>query len=177
MEKDIDIDVMDREILKHLEKDSRRSLKALANELNIKTSTIYNRVRRLQEKEIVRGFSVIYNPEIFNFETLGLVKIQLQNHKIESYQKKFVNSYAGYLKDEFEQILFISICDDLQHIVCIVPFITKDSSDRFFEKIKKTPYIKEINVEFMSQIIKGEKLFFFNDDIVDMEEEFDFHSE
>ena len=53
------LDDKDRAILNELEKDSRRSTKSIAKDLNIPRATVHERIRRMMERGIIKGFTVV----------------------------------------------------------------------------------------------------------------------
>lgn len=156
------IDELDEEILKYLETDARKSLKKLADDLNKKTSTIYHRLQRMQNNNIILGYSVIYNPEVFKYKKIGELRIDLKPHNIKGFDDVFVISFAKYLKEEFNKILFISILENLRQIMCLVPFVNDEDLNNFVTELKNNAYVENINVEFFHSIIKGQKLFNFD---------------
>ncbi|KXA92624.1 AsnC family transcriptional regulator [candidate division MSBL1 archaeon SCGC-AAA259M10] len=52
-----EIDETDVEIVKKLEKNARGSFREIAEELNVSEGTVYNRVKKMQEEGIIKGFS------------------------------------------------------------------------------------------------------------------------
>ncbi len=53
------LDDKDRAILTELQKDARRSTKAIAKDLNIPRATVHERIKRMMEKGIIKGFTVV----------------------------------------------------------------------------------------------------------------------
>ena len=53
------LDEKDRAILMELQKDARRSTKAIAKDLNIPRATVHERIKRMMDKGVIRGFTVI----------------------------------------------------------------------------------------------------------------------
>jgi len=53
------LDEKDRAILTELERDSRRSIKSIAKDLNIPRATVHERIRRMTEGGIIKGFTVV----------------------------------------------------------------------------------------------------------------------
>jgi DNA-binding Lrp family transcriptional regulator len=51
-------DELDLRLLKELKEDSRRSVRQLAKSLKESPSTVYNRVKRLEAKSVIRGWTV-----------------------------------------------------------------------------------------------------------------------
>ena len=162
------IDDLDEHILKYLENDARKSLKKLAEELNKKTSTIYHRLQRMQNNKTILGYSVVFNPEIFDIAKIGMVRIELKPHNIKGFDNMFIQSFAKFLKEEYPEILFISILEsepNNKEVFCIIPFKSEQDYEDFSKTIKENPYVENITFRVFSEIIKGQKLFNFDKDM------------
>ncbi len=162
----ITIDELDEEILKYLENDARKSLKKLAEDLQKKTSTIYHRLQRMQNNKVILGYNVVFNPEFFNYKKIGQIKIYLKPHNIKGFDSMFIGSFANFLKEEYKQILFISIIEKENQIFCIIPFKTQEKFAEFMIELRKNPYVDDIKTEFFSEIIKGHKIFNFDKNLI-----------
>jgi DNA-binding Lrp family transcriptional regulator len=53
----VNVDETDLKIIKMLEKDARVSFRAIAKQLGVSEGTVYNRVKRLQDEGVIRGYS------------------------------------------------------------------------------------------------------------------------
>lgn len=67
-----ELDHTDQEIIKQLNQDGRKSYRQIARELNLSVGTITNRVNKLQETGIIKGFQIQldYTQLGYNIETL-----------------------------------------------------------------------------------------------------------
>ena len=157
------IDDLDIEILKYLEDDARKSLKKLADELNKKTSTIYHRLQRLKSNEVILGYSVIFNPKFLNIKKISFEKIVVKPLNFSSLDDMFIKSFANFLDKEFPQVLFIALSEDGKIIYLISIHRSEDDHKDFIVKLKDNPYIEKIESEYFSQIIKGQKIFNFDE--------------
>jgi len=157
------IDDLDIEILKYLEGDARKSLKKLADELNKKTSTIYHRLQRLKSNEVILGYSVIFNPKFLNIKKISFEKIVVKPLNFSSLDDMFIKSFANFLDKEFPQVLFIALSEDGKIIYLISIHRSEDDHKDFIVKLKDNPYIEKIESAFFSQIIKGQKIFNFDE--------------
>lgn len=72
------IDEVDRVILSQLEIDSRLSFKDLAAKVNLSANAVAERVRRLQERGIIRRFTIELNFERIGLPVHALVEIKLE---------------------------------------------------------------------------------------------------
>jgi Lrp/AsnC family transcriptional regulator, leucine-responsive regulatory protein len=53
------LDDKDLAILAELKKDARRSTKAIAKDLNIPRATVHERIKRMMDRGVIKGFTVI----------------------------------------------------------------------------------------------------------------------
>ena len=160
-----EIDALDIEILRYLEDDARKSLKKLADDLNKKTSTIYHRLQRLKSNDIILGYSIIFNPDYLNIKKISLEKITIKPLNISNLEGMFLKSFGEYILTEFDQALFIALSENenAKVIYLISIHITEELHAEYIESLRNNPYIEDIETEFLSQIIKGQKLFSFNE--------------
>jgi DNA-binding Lrp family transcriptional regulator len=158
-----EIDQLDIEILKYLEDDARKSLKKLAETLKKKTSTIYHRLQRLKAKNFILGYSIIFNPEFLDVKLISMEQIKLKPLNISSLDTMFVKSFAGFINNEFPQVLFIGVSKDSKEIFLISAHKEDDDHKAFIDVLKNNPYIDAITSSYFSQIVKGQKLFNFNE--------------
>lgn len=157
------LDELDRQIILALEKDARVSLKQLAKELDIKTSTIYHRLHRLQESNVINGFTVVLNPEFLNIEKHALLIISLKNLMVKDSKldSMFVNSFAKFLEEQFPESLLISIGED-NKIYMFSAHPDSDQFEKFLARLKKIPYVEDVEIRNFQNIIKGNRLYRFS---------------
>ncbi|UWR78394.1 Lrp/AsnC family transcriptional regulator [Phaeobacter inhibens] len=70
------LDELDRAILTALVNDARTSWKELATEMGVSSPTIRDRVRRLQDRGIVQGFSVEVSPAALGYSLEAVVRFR-----------------------------------------------------------------------------------------------------
>ena len=58
----MELDDVDRKILRALQKDARASFKKIGEDVGVSEATVFVRVRKLQEKGVLRGFKAIVDP-------------------------------------------------------------------------------------------------------------------
>ena len=75
-------DDLDYRLLHELKVDSRRSVRQLAKSLNESPSTIYNRVKRLESKEVIRRWTVTLDYDQLNLDTTAFVFVCLDPQNV-----------------------------------------------------------------------------------------------
>ena len=164
------MDKVDIKLLAAMELNARVSLKNLARDLNVKTSTIYHRLHKLRESNILERFTIEVNPEQIGLNVHSLVAIRLKKMVIGKLDSMFLESFAKFLSDQYLEVLFSSVGDDDQ-IWIIASFRDNDHYTKFLEEIKENPYIENYSTVLFNKILKGKKIFTFNADMMQQEED------
>lgn len=79
----MDLDRTDRAIVDYLMHDARQSNKELAARVGIAPSTLSERLRRLQEAGVFRGFHADVDPKALNIGLEAMIAIRLRRHTAE----------------------------------------------------------------------------------------------
>jgi Lrp/AsnC family transcriptional regulator, leucine-responsive regulatory protein len=81
------INEIDRKLLDALRHDARMSLKELAEQVGLSSPSVAERIRRLQERGVIRGFTVDIDPAALGFTLLAIVRIRPLPGKLHIVQK------------------------------------------------------------------------------------------
>jgi len=164
------MDKIDVKILAALEQDSRLSLKSLAEDLGIKTSTIYHRIHKLKENNVLEGFTIVVNPVKIGLIIHCLIQIKLSRTIVGKLDKMFLESFAKYLNEDFEELVFSSIGSD-ESIWCLASFKEEKELGVFEEKMEENQYIEDFTLIRLNDITKGKKIFAFREDLINIDGE------
>ena len=91
-------DATDLDIIEQLKQDGRKSLREIAENLDISPSTASNRFTKLKEKGIIKGFRPVIDYESLGFGFTTVTHIRSRSGMIEEVQERlsdlgFVSSY------------------------------------------------------------------------------------
>lgn len=155
------MDDIDKQLLKHLEKNSRVSLKKLALELNVKISTLYHRFHKLSESKKIEQYSVIINPKSLDVKFFYLITLKPKFIPDQDKENVFLTSFATFISEQFEEIFFSGLSDDLElHI--LVSFFSEKHRSEFIQMLDENPYFTEKSMIQLTTIPKGLKMWNFN---------------
>lgn len=73
---EVEIDDIDRHILAALSEDARLSLKDLASRVGLSSPSVSERLRRLEERGVIRGFTVDIDPVALGYTLQAIVRIR-----------------------------------------------------------------------------------------------------
>jgi Lrp/AsnC family transcriptional regulator for asnA, asnC and gidA len=93
------LDNIDKKILMILQKNSRTPLREISKEVDLAESTVYERIKKMRERGIIKRFSVVLNPNALGLGVLAFVLIKakagMYSHVAEELKKypKIVEVY------------------------------------------------------------------------------------
>lgn len=93
------LDTTDIALLKALQKDSNRTVKSLASELDRSTTPVFERIKKLEREGYIQGYSARLNPKKLGLKQTVFVAITLQGHT-RSFLEKFVKQV-----NEFPEVI------------------------------------------------------------------------
>ena len=79
------LDEIDIKILKHLQKDGRETASKIAEKLNLTVPTITERIKRLQESSVIKGFQAIIDPKSVSLDVSAVITVISSSSK--NYQR------------------------------------------------------------------------------------------
>ncbi len=77
------MDKIDRHTLKSLQLDGRKKNSELAREAGLAPSTMLDRVKKLEEKQIIKGYRAVMDPEKLGLKAQGFACISLDRHRVK----------------------------------------------------------------------------------------------
>lgn len=74
----MDIDETDREILKLLQEDARRPITEIADEVGLSSAAVHNRLDRLEEDDVIRGYRVFVDPAAVGLDAHAVIRLEFE---------------------------------------------------------------------------------------------------
>ncbi|MBS7641292.1 Lrp/AsnC family transcriptional regulator [Candidatus Bathyarchaeota archaeon] len=132
-------------MIKLLQEDSRTSYGKLANKLGVSVGTVYNRVKNLEEKGVVRGYTAIIDPVKAGYGTIAIILVQAEGAHlvdVENEIAKIDNVVAVY-----------DITGDFD-IAVIARFKDRFELNSFVKKLLSMPYVKRTVTNVVLNVVK-----------------------
>jgi DNA-binding Lrp family transcriptional regulator len=86
------LDDLDMKIIMLLQDDSRLSFNKLAGKLGVSVGTAYNRVKALEERGIVKAYTVVLDYARLGFELTALILIQADGKHLEEVEAEIAKA-------------------------------------------------------------------------------------
>lgn len=90
------LDDIDRKIIRVLGKDARTSLRKISELVNVSLGTVSNRVKKMEKKGIIEGYSVILNPNHIGWELNVVIGLRIQKGRLIEIQEKIAKDSRVY---------------------------------------------------------------------------------
>lgn len=91
----IKLDPTDIKILEIVQQDARITTKALADQLNLSTTPVFERVKRLEREGLIKKYVALVDNKLLGLRLIAFISISLTKHS-RSYLEKFVNEVSQY---------------------------------------------------------------------------------
>ncbi len=72
----VELDETDRKILTELQRDGRRSFKKISEDAGVSEATVFVRVKKLQEKGVLKGFRAVVDPKVVGKSLTAIVLVR-----------------------------------------------------------------------------------------------------
>ena len=70
------LDEADLKILRELQRDARASFKTIAQKVGVSEATVFVRVRKMHEKNVIKGFTTLVNPAAVGKPLIAIVLVR-----------------------------------------------------------------------------------------------------
>ena len=124
MDKKLKLDGIDKIIIKRLVLDARTPVLSIAREVGISGAAIHQRLRKLEESEVIEGSRLILNPKALGYTTTAFVGIFLESASIYSSAIKLLKEIPEVVESHYttgNYAIFIKILcknnEDLMHLL------------------------------------------------------------
>ena len=130
------LDTIDHQIIKLLQINGKATIKEIANKLNLTTSPIFERIKRLEKEEIIKGYTALVDPKKVDNGQIVFCNISMPNYNDKNI-KEFENKV-----DFMPEVL------ECYHIAGVVDYQMKvlvkdiDAYNKFLQKISLLPMVR-----------------------------------
>lgn len=88
----MDIDDIDRKILKILQADGRTALSEIARRLEMGSATIHERVNTLEEQGFIKEYRAVLDPELLDQDRIAFVRVKTEAGQFSTVAERLVET-------------------------------------------------------------------------------------
>ncbi|MCW3463514.1 Lrp/AsnC family transcriptional regulator [Chitinophaga nivalis] len=150
------LDEIDLKLLKLLTNDSSRTIKELAEEVNLSSSPVVARVKRLENNGYIKKYIALLNPEKFNQGFIVFCNIKLKQH-----DREIGHSFVADILKIDEVVECYNISGDYDFFLKVFARDMKHYQDFVFNKLGSVKSIGSAHSTFVMSEIKNSHNFCF----------------
>jgi Lrp/AsnC family transcriptional regulator for asnA, asnC and gidA len=117
----IEIDGIDKEILRALMEDARKPILQIANKVGISGVAIHQRLKKLEQSGVISGSKLTVNPKVLGYNTMAFIGIYLdkaaRNLEAVAALKKIPEVIECHYTTGNWSVLIKIICKDNEHLM------------------------------------------------------------
>jgi DNA-binding Lrp family transcriptional regulator len=139
------LDELDKNLIRELEKDARRSLRKLSRNLGISITTLSKRISRLEKSGVIKGYSVLVDPESIGFDLTAIIELVVSKGKLMELEReiaKMRNVFAVY-----------DITGSTDAVV-LARFRKRNEMSRFIKSLLAMRYVERTNTHVVLNVVK-----------------------
>lgn len=145
--KSLKLDEINMKILRCIQEDPKIRIRDLSNKLNIPKSTVYYRLRKLEELGVIKGYNVILDSEKLGFEYLVVILVRGR------YGPKYHEEIGKFLsKNPYIQAIYYVLGET--DFVVIGKFPCKEKYMEFLESLINSQFIERSSTMVIAKVIK-----------------------
>ena len=144
------LDELDQRILDELQSDARVANAELARRLNLSPPAVHARVKRLEERGILRGYVALLDREQLGFDMLCFIQISLQLHQVEQ-----VSHFRATIQQIPEVLECHHVTGEYDYLLKIVVRNRQELERLIMKKLTPIPGVARIHTSLVFSEIKA----------------------
>jgi DNA-binding Lrp family transcriptional regulator len=140
-----ELNEVDRKILRELEKDAKRSLRQISRSLGISVTTLSSRILKMEKSGLIRGYSVLLDPEAAGFDLTAIIEIVVSKGKLMEVEREIA---------KMRNVFAVYDVTGLTDAVIIAKFRKRSDMNRFIKSLLSMRYIERTNTHLALNVVK-----------------------
>ncbi|MGC8601030.1 MAG: Lrp/AsnC family transcriptional regulator [Thermoprotei archaeon] len=141
----MELDELDLKILALLQENGKMGYREMAQKLKTNPSTIFNRVRSLEAKGVIKRYTTIVDPDSLGYEITAVIMIRASGPRIVDLEKQ--------LASMSESSLVYDITGEFD-IMVSAKFRDRSSLDKFVKKILTLEGVERTTTNLVLNVVK-----------------------
>ena len=139
------MDDVDRKIIRLLQEDARKSFNKIAESLGIAVGTAYNRVKNLEDKGILKGYTIMLDSAKLGYGLTALILIEAEG--------RYLPEVENELAKLDDVICIYDITGDYD-IAVVARFKNRSTLNSFIKSTLKMPHVSRTVTNVVLNVVK-----------------------
>lgn len=139
------MDDIDRNIIRLLQEDSRKSFNKIAESLGIAVGTAYNRVKNLEDRGILKGYTIVLDPTKLGYGLTALILIQADGRYLPEVEKELA---------KLDEVISIYDITGDYDIAVVARFMNRAMLNNFIKSTLKMSHVNKTVTNVVLNVVK-----------------------
>lgn len=154
MEGEIQLDAIDRRILRALQQDGRVTYDALAAQVNLSASAVLRRVRRLEESGAIQAYVALVRPEKVGLSLTAYINVRLEK-QTESHKRNPMDLFRAAVQTWPEVVECAALTGDMDYLLRVLVQDMAHYARFISETLLKHPSVQDCKTSFVLDRLKN----------------------
>lgn len=143
--KKVDLDAIDRRLLIELLRDARTSLRRLSEEMNVSPATLHNRLTRLVQEGLIKGFTALVDYTKLGYSLSAVIMAKVDGKHLVEFEKEIANT---------DNVVAVYDVVGEYDVVIIAKFRSVEDLDGFLKQLLKNPKVERTYTSIVLNVVK-----------------------
>lgn len=139
------LDETDVKILKALVADARLSSRQIAKQCDISIGTVLSRIKKMQEEDIIKGYTVLLDQEKLGYELTVVTEITVSKGRLLEMENEIAR---------IPNVCCVYDLTGLSDAAIIAKFKSREDLSKFTKKVLSLPFVERTNTHVVLTTIK-----------------------
>lgn len=142
------IDDLEKKIIRVLNLNARKSFREVAKELGASVTAVINKVKKLENSGVIRGYIPIIDQEYFGFNLIAIIAMRISKGKLLETQQK--------ISEDPHVMAVYDITGEWDSII-IGYFKGRDDLNKFIKNLLSLRYVDRTVTHIVLNVVKEER--------------------
>ena len=139
------MDDIDRNIIRLLQEDARKSFNKIADSLGIAVGTAYNRVKNLEDKGVLKGYTILVDSAKLGYGLTALILIEAEGRYLPEVEKELA---------QLDEVICIYDITGDYDIAVVARFKNRSTLNSFIKSTLKMSHVSRTVTNVVLNVVK-----------------------
>ncbi len=154
MEPALQLDAIDRRILRALQADGRMTYDVLAAQVSLSPSATLRRVKRLEETKVISGYVALIPPERVGLALTAYLNVRLEKHS-EVHKRNPMDLFRASVQTWPEVVECAALTGEMDYLLRVVVQDMAHYSRFIMDTLLKHPSVEDCKTSFVLDRVKN----------------------
>ena len=150
----LELDAIDRRILRALQADGRLTYDVLAGQVSLSPSATLRRVKRLEESGVIKGYVAIVPPERVGLGLTAYLNVRLEKHS-EVHKRNPMDLFRASVQAWPEVVECAALTGEMDYLLRVVVQDMAHYSRFIMDTLLKHPSVEDCKTSFVLDRVKN----------------------